>query len=72
MELENRRDRGFASQFTQVTRVVTSNLTIKLVGPDGAIITDTGLVLKMNSPARNELAEAEVSDKRAKEALEDR
>jgi hypothetical protein len=43
-----------------------SKLTIKLVGPDGAIITDTGLVLKMNSPARNQLAEAEVSDERAK------
>ena len=35
-----------------------SKLTIKLVGPDGAIITDTGLVLKMNSPARNQLTKA--------------
>ena len=37
-----------------------SKLTIKLVGPDGAIITDTGLVLKMNSPARTEPAETQV------------
>jgi hypothetical protein len=37
-----------------------SKLTIKLVGPDGAIITDTGLVLKMNSPARTEAAETRV------------
>ena len=43
-----------------------SKLTIKLVGPDGAIVTDTGLVLKINSTARNELAEAEVSDERVK------
>ena len=37
-----------------------SKVTIKLVGPDGAIITDTGLVLKMNSPARTEPAETRV------------
>jgi hypothetical protein len=37
-----------------------SKVTIKLVGPDGAIITDTGLVLKMNSPARTEAAETRV------------
>src|SRR6476661_5605720 len=43
-----------------------SKLTIKLVGPDGAIITDTGLFLKMKSSRRNQLAEAEVSDERAK------
>ena len=43
-----------------------SKLTIKLVGPDGAIITDTGLVLKMKSSRRNQLAEAQVSDERAK------
>jgi hypothetical protein len=43
-----------------------AKLTIKLVGPDGAIITHTGLVLKMNAPARNELAEAEISDEWAK------
>jgi len=42
-----------------------STLTIKLVGPDGAIITDAGLVLKIKLQARNELAEAKVSDEGA-------
>lgn len=38
-----------------------AKLTIKLVGPDGAIITDTGLVLKIHPSARPELAGTQVS-----------
>jgi hypothetical protein len=38
-----------------------AKLTIKLVGPDGAIITDTGLVLKINPSTRAELTETQVS-----------
>jgi hypothetical protein len=39
-----------------------AKLTIKLLGPDNAIITDTGLVLKINPSTRAELAETQVSD----------
>jgi hypothetical protein len=41
-----------------------AKLTIKLVGPDGAIITETGLILKINLSTRPELAETQVSDER--------
>ena len=64
MELENRRDRGFASQLPS-NPSGHSKRTIKLVRPDGAI-NGHWVSPQKNSPARNQLAEAEVSDERAK------